>query len=151
MVIIGCTATLMTRRVQPGCVSDSLQVDSGVSVVPIYEFECESCGTEFERILSFSDSSAPDCPACESDNVVRQLSRPAIHFKGSGWYINDSKQTAKESAKGADGATSKSAADDSADGSSGAKEAGTSESNPKPAAKKEAATPSASTSAASAA
>ncbi len=68
--------------------------------MPIYEFVCQSCANEFERIQSFSDSSTPACPNCSSANVERQLGKPAIHFKGSGWYINDSKKAAKESANG---------------------------------------------------
>ncbi len=68
--------------------------------MPIYEFVCQSCNSEFEKIQSFSDSSAPACPNCSSVNVERQMGRPAIHFKGSGWYINDSKKANKESANG---------------------------------------------------
>jgi putative FmdB family regulatory protein len=63
--------------------------------VPIYEFICESCGNEFEQIQSFSDSSVPVCTKCESIQVVRRMGRPAIHFKGSGWYINDSKKSSE--------------------------------------------------------
>jgi putative FmdB family regulatory protein len=60
--------------------------------MPIYEFVCESCDHEFERILSFSAVDLPACPACEASSVRRRLSKPAIHFKGSGWYITDSKK-----------------------------------------------------------
>jgi putative FmdB family regulatory protein len=61
--------------------------------VPIYEFVCEACGTEFEQIQSFSNSSVPTCVSCHSTQVVRRMGRPAIHFKGSGWYITDSKKS----------------------------------------------------------
>jgi putative FmdB family regulatory protein len=69
-------------------------------VVPIYEFVCQSCGHEFEEIRSFSDNSVPACSVCQSKQVVRRMGRPAIHFKGSGWYITDSKKSGKESAVG---------------------------------------------------
>ena len=59
--------------------------------MPIYEFICQACNHEFEQIVSFSATKLPHCPACHSEQVHRQLSRPAIHFKGSGWYITDSK------------------------------------------------------------
>jgi putative FmdB family regulatory protein len=59
--------------------------------MPIYEFTCENCGNQFEKIVSFSAASTPDCPSCSSSRVKRQLSKPAIHFKGNGWYITDSK------------------------------------------------------------
>ena len=68
--------------------------------MPIYEFSCTSCGAEFEMKRSFSDSSMPVCPKCQSSHVQRLLSRPAIHFKGSGWYITDSKNSSKEGANG---------------------------------------------------
>jgi putative FmdB family regulatory protein len=72
--------------------------------VPIYEFICQSCGNEFEQIQSFTDSSVPACTKCQSVEVVRRMGRPAIHFKGSGWYITDSKKSSdkKESVKSAD-------------------------------------------------
>lgn len=61
--------------------------------MPIYEFICENCGHEFEQLLSFSAKSYPACPTCEADAVKRRMSKPAIHFKGSGWYITDSKKS----------------------------------------------------------
>lgn len=63
--------------------------------MPIYEFLCLTCGNEFERLQSFTETKTPTCPNCRSENVQRQLSPPAIHFKGSGWYITDSKNGAK--------------------------------------------------------
>lgn len=76
-------------------------LQSGVLEMPIYEFSCQNCGSQFETIQSFSSTTSPVCPTCESENVVRQMSKPAIHFKGSGWYINDSKKADKQSANGA--------------------------------------------------
>ncbi len=69
--------------------------------MPIYEYICQSCGNDFEKLTSFSNTSVPECPSCHGTSVERQLSTPAIHFKGSGWYINDSKPSSKESANGA--------------------------------------------------
>ena len=81
--------------------------------MPIYEFICQSCGNEFEQIRSFSDSSVPACVKCGSTQVVRRMGRPAIHFKGSGWYINDSKKSSENN-----GAT-KSATVDAGNGDGG--------------------------------
>lgn len=66
--------------------------------MPIYEFLCQNCGNEFEKILPFS-AQTPHCPKCMSEHVKRYVGRPAIHFKGSGWYITDSK-AGKDSANG---------------------------------------------------
>ena len=93
--------------------------------MPIYEYVCHNCGNEFEQLQGWSDS-APSCSACSSDNVTRQLSPPAIHFKGSGWYITDSKkgQKGKSGSNGAskDGGEekneSKEGASESSNGSS---------------------------------
>ncbi|MEZ4862327.1 MAG: zinc ribbon domain-containing protein [Caldilineaceae bacterium] len=68
--------------------------------MPIYEFICQECGSEFEQIMSFSATKLPHCPRCNSTNVQRQVGRPAIHFKGSGWYITDSKNSGKSAANG---------------------------------------------------
>jgi len=59
--------------------------------MPIYAYRCQVCGAEFERLQSFSDTSVPRCPEGHKE-VVRLLKPPAIHFKGSGWYITDSRR-----------------------------------------------------------
>jgi len=58
--------------------------------MPIYEYECLTCGTIFEKRKNFSDDPQTDCPNGHGD-TRRLLSAPAIVFKGSGFYINDSK------------------------------------------------------------
>jgi putative FmdB family regulatory protein len=68
--------------------------------MPIYEFVCGECGHEFEKILSFS-AATPACANCGATNVERQMGRPAIHFKGSGWYITDSKKGGSSAEKSA--------------------------------------------------
>ena len=86
--------------------------------MPIYEFECRSCGNEFEHMQSFSATTTPACGACGSEEVVRRLGRPAIHFKGSGWYITDSKK--KASAESASGVSTTNGADKSSEKSESA-------------------------------
>ncbi|ODS58691.1 MAG: transcriptional regulator [Acidobacteria bacterium SCN 69-37] len=56
--------------------------------MPLYEYLCGSCGHRFERIQKFSDAPLTECPAC-GGHVDKQVSSPAIQFKGSGWYITD--------------------------------------------------------------
>ena len=58
--------------------------------MPIYEYECLTCGITFEKRQSFSEEPIADCPNGH-DDTRRLLSAPAIVFKGSGFYINDSK------------------------------------------------------------
>ena len=58
--------------------------------MPIYEYECQQCGIRFERLQKFSDSPVNTCPECEGE--VKRLIHPVgIVFKGSGWYVTDSR------------------------------------------------------------
>lgn len=103
--------------------------------MPIYEFVCRECGTHFEQMQSFSATSMPSCPACSSHHVSRLLSRPAIHFKGSGWYVTDSKNTGKGAAKdAASGGSAKTSASAGEGDAGAAKSAGDSAKAVKPAA-----------------
>jgi putative FmdB family regulatory protein len=56
--------------------------------MPLYEYECDSCGHRFEVIQKFSDAPIDTCPTC-GKSVHKLMSSPAIQFKGSGWYITD--------------------------------------------------------------
>lgn len=42
--------------------------------MPLYEYQCGSCGCRFEELVSASDPKAPACPACKSADVARILS-----------------------------------------------------------------------------
>ncbi|MFC1901803.1 FmdB family zinc ribbon protein [Chloroflexota bacterium] len=59
--------------------------------MPIYEYECENCSCRFELKRRFDeDAESPCCPQCQGK--VRQLISPsAIIFKGSGFYVTDSR------------------------------------------------------------
>ena len=69
--------------------------------MPLYEYQCESCGNRFERIQKFSDPPLSACPTC-GQPIEKLVSSPAIQFKGSGWYITDyaRKGNGSESSKG---------------------------------------------------
>lgn len=75
--------------------------------MPIYEYECENCGTRFERFQSIRDEPIRQCPDC-SGKVHKVLHAAGIIFKGSGWYITDSRKstsgavTSETKANGAD-------------------------------------------------
>ncbi len=56
--------------------------------MPLYEYECGSCGHRFERIQKFSDPPEKTCPKCGGE-VQKLMGAPAMQFKGSGWYVND--------------------------------------------------------------
>ncbi|MDP9330011.1 MAG: zinc ribbon domain-containing protein [Actinomycetota bacterium] len=49
--------------------------------MPLYEYECSSCGSLFEQRRSIGDD-APGCPACSSDHVRRRISMFAAATSG---------------------------------------------------------------------
>jgi putative FmdB family regulatory protein len=57
--------------------------------MPLYEYECESCGHRFELIQRFADPPAERCASCGKGPIHKLLSAPAFHFKGTGWYVTD--------------------------------------------------------------
>ena len=43
--------------------------------MPLYEYHCDACDSEFEMRRPITQSDAPTrCPECESDDVTRKLS-----------------------------------------------------------------------------
>ncbi len=84
--------------------------------MPTYVYECNSCKHRFEQRQSFDDDPLTDCPRCEGS--VRRVFQPApIIFKGSGFYVTDSRP-----AGSGGGVVSPASGDGGASGDSGAKE-----------------------------
>lgn len=81
--------------------------------MPIYEYACDSCGHKFERRQRFSDEPIAECPTCGA-HVHRVLYPAGIIFKGSGWYINDSRKSNDSNGASSTSTTSTSSASDSA-------------------------------------
>jgi putative FmdB family regulatory protein len=57
--------------------------------MPTYEYHCQNCGSDFEKVQKFSDSPVKKCLVCGKGPVRRVLQPAAIVFKGSGWYATD--------------------------------------------------------------
>jgi putative FmdB family regulatory protein len=56
--------------------------------MPIYEFECLKCKAHIEVFQKINDKPPVKCRKC-GGRLERQVSAPAIQFKGSGWYVTD--------------------------------------------------------------
>ena len=54
----------------------------------MYEYDCRNCHARTERIEKLNGPHLKVCPKCKGP-VDRIISRSAIQFKGSGWYVTD--------------------------------------------------------------
>ncbi len=61
--------------------------------MPIYEYECELCRCQFEKKQRFYDEAVAACPECQGKARRVFHAVPSI-FKGSGFYVTDSRKSA---------------------------------------------------------
>lgn len=53
--------------------------------MPIYEYLCPDCGTEFEELVTKADTPV-QCPSCNSGHPEKLISCCQVHGAGSGDY-----------------------------------------------------------------
>ena len=63
--------------------------------MPTYEYKCDSCERRYDRREGFDAASSHICDHCETGTAKRVLHVPMVVFKGSGFYVNDSKKSEK--------------------------------------------------------
>lgn len=75
--------------------------------MPIYEYQCEKCGNNFEVLQKISDKPLNKCTQC-SGKLHKLISQSAFHLKGTGWYVTDyaGKSNKKEASEKSDITTS---------------------------------------------
>jgi putative FmdB family regulatory protein len=78
--------------------------------MPTYTYECDSCGHGFEAVQRFADEPLTECPQC-SASIRRVIQPVGVVFKGSGWYITDSRPKSTGEGDGAAASTAAKAAD----------------------------------------
>lgn len=66
--------------------------------MPIYEYLCENCGQELEKIQKISDAPLVNCPSCGKASLRKKISAVGFQLKGSGWYATDFKDKPKAAA-----------------------------------------------------
>jgi putative FmdB family regulatory protein len=59
--------------------------------MPIYQYRCESCGEELEKMQKLADAPLTDCPACGRPSLKKVISAVGFRLKGGGWYETDFK------------------------------------------------------------
>ena len=75
--------------------------------MPTYDYQCDNCNHLFEAFQSFHDEPLSVCPECDTPALRRLISGgTGIIFKGSGFYVNDSKSSGSSGSKSSGGATS---------------------------------------------
>ena len=60
--------------------------------MPIYEYQCASCGTVFDSLQKMSDPDPDACPQCDQPKISRRVTAPSFRLAGSGWYETDFKK-----------------------------------------------------------
>jgi putative FmdB family regulatory protein len=68
--------------------------------MPIYEYQCDSCGSQRELILKHGEVARPTCTDCRK-RMRRVISKTAFILKGSGWYVTNYPSDARK--KGLEG------------------------------------------------
>ncbi|MEM7585046.1 MAG: FmdB family zinc ribbon protein [Acidobacteriota bacterium] len=101
--------------------------------MPLYEYQCQSCGDLSEVMQRMSDPPLTTCEVCGGE-LKKLISAPAFQFKGSGWYVTDyaDKGGKKDDGKGDKkdkGSDSSSSSDSDSKDSSKSKDSGSSSSD----------------------
>jgi putative FmdB family regulatory protein len=64
--------------------------------MPIYEYRCEECGHELEKLQKMSDPALSECPECKQETLKKVISAAGFRLKGGGWYETDFKSGSKK-------------------------------------------------------
>lgn len=59
--------------------------------MPTYEYRCRDCAEHLEVVQSFRDDPLTTCGICGGD-LRKVFSASGIIFKGSGYYVNDTRK-----------------------------------------------------------
>jgi putative FmdB family regulatory protein len=103
--------------------------------MPLYEYECKSCGKRTEVLQRFGEAPLAACPHCGGE-VKKLFSAPAVQFKGSGFYKTDYAAKPAGKPESGEGKSASSEGKDKADAGkdsgkdSGKKETATAETKP---------------------
>lgn len=68
--------------------------------MPIYEYQCQSCGHEHEALQKLNADPLLVCPACSRPELMKKISAAGFRLKGGGWYETDFKTGNKKNVAG---------------------------------------------------
>ena len=89
--------------------------------MPIYEYVCQDCGKDIEKLQKLSDEPLTDCPACNQPALKRKVSAAGFRLSGGGWYETDFKSKGQRNLTGKGESTSDSGAGQKSEGGASAK------------------------------
>lgn len=78
--------------------------------MPIYEYKCDECEHQFEKLQKISDEQLKDCPVCNKPALRKLVSAAGFRLKGNGWYETDFKSGKKRNVAESDSKPSTSSA-----------------------------------------
>lgn len=76
--------------------------------MPTYDYECQTCGHQFEARQSMKDPHLTDCPVEGCAGPVKRKigAGSGLIFKGTGFYITDYRSDSYKAAKQKDSSSS---------------------------------------------
>jgi putative FmdB family regulatory protein len=77
--------------------------------MPLYDYQCSQCRNVAEVRHGFNDTYSEPCAACGGE-MKRIISPAPIIFKGSGFYITDSRKPSSSEGGGSSSSSKESAA-----------------------------------------
>ena len=60
--------------------------------MPTYAYRCSACDHRFDAVQRMVDDPLTECPNC-GGFVRRLIQNVPVVFKGSGWYVTDSRKS----------------------------------------------------------
>ncbi len=69
--------------------------------MPTYEYRCRDCAEHLEVVQSFRDDPLTTCGICGGD-LRKVFSASGIIFKGSGYYVNDTRKPSPSESGGSE-------------------------------------------------
>lgn len=92
--------------------------------MPIYAYQCTSCGHAKDVLQKISDPVLTTCPACGAESFQKQITAAGFQLKGSGWYVTDFRGGSGGTSAPATGTTAAAAAPAPAEASSAGSDSG---------------------------
>ncbi len=82
--------------------------------MPTYSYACTECDNRFDAVQAFTDDALTECTQC-SGRLRKLFGSVGVVFKGSGFYRNDSRDSAKSSTNGSSSSSESSAPSEKSD------------------------------------